>query len=371
MKIYPFKASYPERDLIADIDSFLGKVKQQYREFADSGFFNTDPTPSLFLYSIKDRNGKNHTGILASAGLEEYQLGNIVVHEHTIADKEQQQMELILQRHAMVKPILLCFEPTENYPKLIEKWLSEARLFYSVDIDLGTQHDFYKIEKASTIEEIRNFFDQNIPKAYIADGHHRAAATSRLYKKYSQEVDQHPEIPSILSVFFPYDQLEVHDYNRVVEVLNSISPTLFMARMSQYLDISPLDVPAKPGTQGQLTCFINREWYRLGWRTEKIQSFTNNGVENDYQLFNEIILKEILEIEDVRSDNRISYVEGTAGIQGMIDATQKSDLRVGFCLYPLSLSNMISVADQKATLPPKSTWFVPRIKNGLIVQEID
>lgn len=370
MKIHPFKASYPEQSLIPGLDSFLSKVKQNYREFADNGFFNKDNTPSIFIYQIQGPFGKNHTAIIASAELEDYLKGNIVIHEHTIADKEQQQMELIVHRHSMVKPILLCFDPVDQFYQKMEKWMKIAELFFSVELEDDTEHIFYKIGESSGVKEIQQYFEKSIPRAYIADGHHRTAAASRLYKSYSKAPDEHPEIPTILSVFFPYDQLEVHDYNRVIEILNSISPTLFLAKLSKYCNITPLDVPAKPGKQWELTCYINREWYQLNWRRTEVLNKLKNEVENDYQLFNELILKEILGIEDVRSDRRIKYVAGPNGIQGVIDATQKNDLNVGFCLYPLSLSTMIKVADQKATLPPKSTYFLPRIKNGLIVQEI-
>ncbi|TVQ50623.1 MAG: DUF1015 domain-containing protein [Saprospirales bacterium] len=370
MKIHPFKASYPEQSLIPGIDSFLSKVKENYREFADNGFFNKDNTPSIFIYQIEGPIGKKHTGIIASAELEDYLSGKIVIHEHTIADKEQQQMELIVHRHSMVKPILLCFDPVDNFYQKMEKWVDVSELFFSVELEDSTKHLFYKIGESSSIQEIQQYFENSISHAYIADGHHRTAAASRLYKNYSKAPDINPEIPSILSVFFPYDQLEVHDYNRVIEVLNSITPTLFLAKLSKYCNISPLDVPAKPGKQWELTCFINREWYRLNWRHSAVLNKLKTEVENDYQLFNELILKEILGIEDVRSDRRIKYVAGPDGIQGVIDATQKNDLNVGFCLYPLSLNTMIKVADQKATLPPKSTYFLPRIKNGLIVQEI-
>lgn len=370
MKIHPFKASYPEKSLIPGIDSFLSKVKENYREFADDGFFNKDDNASIFIYQIQASQGKKHIGIIASAELEEYLNGNIVIHEHTIAEKEQQQMELILHRQSMVKPILLCFEPIDHFYQKMERWLEVSELFFSVNLENNTKHLFYKIGESSTIKEIQQYFNSSIPKAYIADGHHRTAAAARLYKSHGKNPVVQPEISSILSVFFPYDQLEVHDYNRVIGILNTISPTLLIAQISKYCNITPLDVPAKPGKQWELTCFLNREWYRLNWRRTEVLNKLKNEVENDYQLFNELILKEILGIEDVRSDRRIKYVAGPNGIQGVIDATQKNDLNVGFCLYPLSLSTMIKVADQKATLPPKSTYFLPRIKNGLIVQEI-
>lgn len=370
MNIFPFRAFYPEEDLIASVDSFLSKVKYQYREFAENGFFRRADQKAFYIYEIKSKSGKSHRGIIAAADLEEYLNSNIVIHEHTISDKEQQQMELILQRHAMVKPLLLCFKSTGNFDNLIERLIQNSRVLYSLNLEDQTTHIFHQVFAKEDVKALSDYFIGHIPKVYIADGHHRAAATSRLYQKYKNQKDHHPEVSSILSAFFPYDELEVHDYNRVLEVLNTISPTLLLARLSTYMEITPLEVPAKPGKKGELTLLISREWYRLQWKPEVLAEFKEKSNDIDCHIFNELVLKEILEIKDVRMDDRIKYVEGPAGLQGVIDRTQKNDLRVGFCLYPLSLEHMIQVSESNQMLPPKSTWFVPRIKNGLIVQEV-
>jgi len=370
MKIFPFRAHYPEEDLIASVDSFLSKVKEQYREFSDNGFFRKASDPAFYLYEIRVPGGKSYKGILGSADVEEYLAGNIAVHEHTISDKEQQQMELILQRHAMVKPLLLCFKGSDEFYGLLDKLLERSTILYSVQLEDQSTHIFHQVSLAEDVEKLKNYFTQKVPKVYIADGHHRAAATARLYKKYKKNAGEHLAVDSMMAGFFPYDELEVHDYNRVIEILNSISPTLLLVKLSQYMHISPLEVAAKPGTKGELTMYVSREWYRLKWKEEVLADFKKSGNDIDYHIFNEVVLKEILGIEDVRMDYRIKYVEGPAGIQGVIDRSQKNDLRVAFCLYPLQLENMVSAAERGETLPPKSTWFVPRIKNGLIVQEV-
>lgn len=372
MKIRPFRASYPDNDLIASVDSFLKNVKFQYADFAKSGFFNETDEEAFYLYEIITANEISHKGIVASADLREYLNGNIVIHEHTISEKEQQQMELILQRKAMVKPILLCFKGSADFEKLIEGIgdRAEKMLEISLEEDHST-HLFKKVRHPKDIALLADFFESRVPKVYIADGHHRSAATARLYQKNRRRKDElTPEVNGILAAFFTYDQLEVHDYNRVVEILNSIAPTLLIALLSHYFEITPLANPQKPTEKGKITAFINREWYLLEWRPRTIEPFARENIDIDHHMFNEIVLKEILNIEDVRSDERIKYVEGPKGIEGIIDMTQKNDLRVAFCLYPLNLEDMVRISDMGETLPPKSSWFEPRIKNGLIVQEV-
>lgn len=371
MKIFPFRANYPDGDLIASLDSFLSNVKFQYREFSRNGFFQKTKGEGLYLYEIISSGGISHKGLIASVDLQEYFDKNIVIHEHTISGKEQQQMELILQRHAMVKPILLCFRSSNTFDRLTRQAADSCRELYRVKLDSdGSTHIFHEITEGKILSDFIAFFEKGISKAYIADGHHRTAATARLHKKHLSEPDKHPDAPSILAAFFPYDQMEVHDYNRVIEILNSISPTMVIAKLSQYLNIDLLDIARKPRNKGELTMLINKEWYSLRWRANVLERYAENEAINDYHLFNKLILKEALGINDVRTDERIKYVEGPKGISGLMERCQKNDLRIAFCLPPLLLEDMIRVADLNLTLPPKSTWFEPRIKNGLIVQEL-
>ena len=371
MNIKPFRAAYPDGDLIASVDSFLSNVKYRYHEFARNGFFQRSEKDALFAYEIISRSGLAHRGLVASADLNEYYEGNIAIHEHTINSKEQQQMELILQRNAMVKPILLCFKGERTFSRLVDQAIAECEKLYEVTLEKdGSKHVFYRIDQSKLMTDLIAFFEERVPKVYIADGHHRTAATARLQKKHLEEPNKHPGVPGILAGFFPFDQMEVHDYNRVLEVLNSITPTLLIARLSKFANIEPLNIPGKPEAKGELTFLIKGEWYSLKWREKVLKKYAAKGLDNDYHLFNELVLKEVLEIEDVRSDNRIKYVEGPLGLSKVIERSKKNDLRIAFCLYPLKLEDMVHIADINQTLPPKSTWFEPRLKNGLIVQEI-
>jgi len=185
----------------------------------------------------------------------------------------------------------------------------------------------------------------------------------RMKKKGNKKYDQ------LLAVYFPTSELEVHDYNRVVEGLEDCTPTMFMVRMGQIFDIEILDEPAKPENKHEITLFINREWYKLTWKKSVLKEYQKKKVLLDANMLDERVLRDILGITDVRTDNRISYVEGPKGVDAVRSQVIKSRYRIGFCLYPVELEDLMKIADSGKTMPPKSTWFEPRVKNGMIILE--
>jgi uncharacterized protein (DUF1015 family) len=174
----------------------------------------------------------------------------------------------------------------------------------------------------------------------------------------------------LLCAFFPFDQLVIHEYNRVVDLPGDISATAFLAKLSDLCRVRHLREAAKPQKSHEMTLFLNREWYRLRWRKKILKKYQDALVVMDADILNKEVLENILGIADVRNDDRLSYVDGISGVKGLTDKAEKSALRMGFCMYPISFEDIVTVADAGKTLPPKSTWFEPRVKNGLISQRL-
>ena len=218
------------------------------------------------------------------------------------------------------------------------------------------------------IQKIQTLFLEKVPETYIADGHHRSSSTALMH----QMMEGNPKGESfdlLLSAFFPADELEIHDFNRIVE--RECSLTTFMAKLSQIFDIEIMEEPAKPSRKFEIVMFINFEWFKLIWKPDVLDKFESQKVILDASLLDEFVLRKIMGIEDIRSSTRIKYVEGPKGLKSLRSRTIKKDNNVGFCLYPVQLGDILTVADMGKTMPPKSTFFEPRIKNGLIVQEFE
>ena len=175
----------------------------------------------------------------------------------------------------------------------------------------------------------------------------------------------------LMVVLFGSDQLDLLEYNRVVEGLNETSPTIFMAKLANFFEIEILDTPEKPHQKHQITLLINREWYRLTWKKKVLKEYKEKEAILDVHLLNEKVLKGILNINDVRFDKRIDYVAGTKGLRGLEKATISNKNKIGFYLYPVKIDELMTLADRYQLLPPKSTYFEPRIKNGLVVKSLE
>ncbi|MFK7806656.1 MAG: DUF1015 family protein [Saprospiraceae bacterium] len=368
MRINPFQAVYPDFNYVASADAFFSTVKQDYAEYKKSGFFQKTAQEALYVYQIV-KPERTFTGLIACSDIRDYTTGKIKKHENTLAPKKQRQLNLLIGRKAMVKPILITYPEVRSISKILESYVKKSKPFFSCEMEGADEtHYIWELSEGKTIQKLQNLFAKEVAVSYIADGHHRCAATALLYERTRKKKKVFCE--QLLSAYFPVTELEIHDYNRVVDALGEFSPTKLMAKLSRVFDITPLRDPAKPSQKHEMTFCIHKEWYRLNFRKAILKEYQKAKVLLDANMLDEKVMRDILGIIDIRTDKRMSYVEGPQGIEGVLRETNKSPTKIGFCLYPVHISDVIKVAASGKTMPPKSTWFEPRIKNGMIVSEL-
>lgn len=365
MTIYPFAALYPDSQKISHPDAFFANVKNTFSSYRDRGLFIEDSEENIFIYDIISPHS-TYSGVLACLDIQDYIDGKVMPHENTIATKETYMTNLFLERKAMIKPVLLSYKRNNAIEKIIRD-AHERKPFYQIDIG-DEKHLLYKLNGKNEIGILQEKFKFDVPKAYIADGHHRCSTSTRLYNEALESGGINP-YDKFLCVLFPFEQLVIHDYNRIIDILNIISPTMFMARISKLCDIKPLSTAAKPKRKFEMTMYILGEWYLLRWKNSVIKKYARHSVILDGAILNTEVLDKILGITDVREDARLRYVEGIAGVEGVVTKAEKSIFRIAFCLFPVQMNEIVQIAEVHKTLPPKSTWFEPRIKNGLISKE--
>lgn len=369
MHISPFQALYPNLEYITSTDSFFDSVKKEYPEYVESGFYNKSSREALFVHQIRTAD-RQYTGIIACSDMEDYLRGSIKKHEHTLPYKEQKQLQLLLKRRAVIKPVLLTYPEAPSISQWTRQFIKDREPFLEVRFDSDAEiHLLWEVRDGRHIQEIQALFAEKVPVTYIADGHHRTTSLAILYQR-TRKPSLKERYGHLLCAFFPSSDLDIHDFNRVVEGLNQLSLTRVMAEIAQLFDIEMLDEPLRPRRKHEILLFINHEWYRLHWKTQVLEQYRKDPVVLDSHLLNELVLRNILGIEDVRSDQRVHYVAGPEGLEGVWETATSRESCIGFCLYPVKLEEMIALADRDEVLPPKSTWFEPRITNGLVVYEI-
>lgn len=368
MDIKPFQAVYPNVDFITSAEHFFSTVKEKYNEYDASGFFNKAAQEGLYIHQIQVDN-RIYTGLICCVSIQNYLDGKIKKHENTLASKEQQQIHLLLQRKAHVKPILLTYHGVPEIDNFIKKFIKKKKPFQSVKFDESDQlHSFWEITDGKLIQQLQLIFKNKIPHSYIADGHHRSSTTAIMHQRNSDKSDLDYDV--LLCALYPSSELEILDFNRVIEGLNELSPTIFMARISQIFEVELLESAQKPTRKHELTMLLDKEWYRLTLRAKIIEEYQHLPTVLDVTILNQKVLQSILNIQDVRTDARVKYVEGPKGLETVKGKTAKNEHRVAFCLYPVSMHDFLAISDAGKILPPKSTWFEPRMINGLIVKEL-
>jgi uncharacterized protein (DUF1015 family) len=370
MRILPFQAIYPNFDFIASPDSFCEDAKDSFREFQRNGFFEKAPQDALYVYQIETPQRK-HTGLVCLNDVQDFFDGKVKKHEKTLSEKEQQQMQLFLRWNAILKPVLLTYPAVPEINQLLETYVSQRAPLYVTHFEKdGQVHRVWTITEGSEVAHLQQLFAKHIASTYIADGHHRTTTVALLHERLKAKNAEF-DFDSLFCAFFGGDQLDILDYNRVVEGLKEVSITQFIVKMSKLCDLDVLEAPRRPAHKHEVLMYVHKEWYSLRWKESILQKYAAEQVTLDATLLNELVLSQILDIRDVRTDTRITYVEGSKGIEGVRRVTdENSPNRIGFALYPVDFDDMLRMADAGESLPPKSTYFEPRLRSGMLVKSL-
>ena len=360
-----------ETQLSEETDIYAPEVYQKAKELlwgmVENGDFVQDDKPCYYLYELT-MNGRSQTGIVACASIDDYLNGMIKKHENTRREKEEDRVRHVDICDAQTGPIFLAYRNQENLKKIVADVKTGAALFDFTSED-GIRHRGWKIADTEKISAIYEAFHQ-MNALYIADGHHRAASAVRVGVKRREE---HPgytgeeEFNYFLSVIFPDDELMIMDYNRVVRDLNGLTPEEFLSGIKKVFDVEMLDKAEHPKRKGQVTLFLEDKWYLLTLKPEYGNCDPVKGL--DVSILQKQILEPVLGIQDPKTDKRIDFVGGIRGLSEL-ERRVHTDMKVAFAMYPTSIGELFAVADAGLLMPPKSTWFEPKLRSGLFIHAL-
>lgn len=360
-----------ETQMADDVDTcdplVYEKAKALLEEMEKRGDFVQDDHPSCYLYELT-MNGRSQTGIVACASIDDYVEGRIKKHENTRREKEEDRFCHVDVTNTQTGPIFLAYRNQTILKALIEEEKKREPLFSFVSED-GIGHRGWQISDGAVIGRIQEVFEA-MDAVYIADGHHRAASAVRVGLKRREE---HPdysgdeEFNYFLSVLFPDDELMIMDYNRVVRDLNGLSPEEFLRETKKVFTMEPLERAAHPQKKGEITLFLSEQWYLLTLRPEYAKEDPVEGL--DVSILQRELLGPVLGIGDPRTDKRIDFVGGIRGL-GELERRVHTDMEAAFAMYPTSIGELFAVADAGLLMPPKSTWFEPKLRSGLFLHRL-
>ena len=357
----------------ADVDTYAScvyeKADEMLREKIREGKFVQDPAPCFYLYELT-MDGNSQTGVVGCASIDDYRNNVIKKHENTRADKEEDRIRHVDTCSMQTGPIFLAYRAEENLKKKIAEIKKQAPVYDFVSED-GIGHRVWVISGKTDIAMIEDAFAK-IPAVYIADGHHRCASAVKVGLKRRE---QHPdytgneEFNYFLSVIFPDEELRILDYNRVVKDLNGMDKDGFLAKVGEHFVVEKIgETPYRPVNKGTFGMYLEDEWYCL---TAKEEIRSADAVEGlDVSLLQNYLLDPILGIGDPKTDKRIDFVGGIRGL-GELERRVHTDMKVAFSMYPTSIAELFAVADAGRLMPPKSTWFEPKLRSGLFLHEIE
>ncbi len=365
--IRPIQGAIPNLESLTNTDSFFDSVKVHFPRYWESGHFQEFEDKAYFVYEQKIR-GIKRIGLIASIEIYEYLIGNILRHEHTLEAKRAYMMKLFEERQAHIKPTLLTYPKVDGINEILKSSRTEENFCYST-IYKDTKHSIWKISDKQTIQKITSIFQDKIHKVYIADGHHRTATAAILYQQMrdGKKEANGKNYNHLLAAFFSSDQLDIHEFNRVVSTLNNYSPKGFRAELRKHFIVEKKQNPFQPKQPNEIGMFIEKKWYKITPKDNFLKRFTKEEDKLAVSWLNDIVLKKILKIEDVRADQRIEYVEGPKGLKALERKVGRNMQAVAFSLYPIQFDILTKVADQEGIMPPKSTWFEPRLRNGMVI----
>ncbi len=363
----------PEIDFDPIIDehdeAVYAKAVENYKAWKENGWLLKEEKECYYIYA-QTMNGKRQYGLVACCHFEDYLEGRIKKHELTRADKEEDRMKHVRAQSANLEPVFFAYPEREDMNAIVNRVIAEAPKYDFVSED-GVGHTLWLIDGDEDIKNITAIFEQ-IPALYVADGHHRTAAAAGVGKERMQANPNHTgeeEYCYFLAVIFPDAQLNIIDYNRVVKDLNGLSKEEFLAAVEKDFVVEKKGADIyKPNALHNFGLYLDGEWYSMTAKEGTYDDSDPIGV-LDVTVLSNLVLDKVLGIKDLRRDKRIDFVGGIRGLGELQKRVDSGEMKVAFALYPVSMQQLIDIADSGNIMPPKTTWFEPKLRSGVVIHE--
>ena len=366
-----------EIDCAAGVDihsaTVYEKSVENFKNSQDQKWLEQDSEAKYYIYA-QTMDGRTQYGIVGCAACDDYHNGIIKKHELTRPDKEEDRMILTRYLNANIEPVFFSYKAVPEIDAIVENIVKNNPAEYDFTAEDGFGHHFWPVNDSKLNAEIERLFSEKVPCTYVADGHHRTAAAARIGLEKKADNPSHTgneEYNFFMAVHFPDNQLKIIDYNRVVKDLNGLSTDAFISKMEASFDIELKGTDIyKPGKLHELSMYLDGKWFALRAK-ENTYDDSDPIACLDVTVLSKAVLEPILDIQDLRKSTRIDFVGGIRGLGELKKRVDNGEAQVAFALYPVSMQQLIDIADSGNIMPPKTTWFEPKLRSGLIIHKLD
>lgn len=367
-----------EIDLTEGIDEHskevYDKVVENFNMFKNKGWLVKENEPKLYIYA-QTMDGRTQYGIVGCTHIDDYFNNNIKKHELTRKDKEDDRMIHVNITNANVEPVFFAYPAHKEIDQIVSEVVNNEKAIYDfVAKEDGFGHKFWVINDQAKIKRIEEIFENEIPSLYVADGHHRTAAAARVGQERKANNPNHTgdeEYNYFMAVIFPDNQLKIIDYNRVVKDLNGLSEEEFISKLNKSFAIENMGTEIyTPSKLHEFSMYMSGNWYKMNAKEGTYNDADPIGV-LDVTILSNLVLDEILDIKDLRTSKRIDFIGGIRGLGELKRRVDSGEMKAAFALYAVSMQQLIDIADSGNIMPPKTTWFEPKLRSGLVIHELE
>lgn len=354
-------------------DKVYDRAVKNFAQWQKNGWLVQDKKPCYYVYA-QTMEGRTQYGLVLCAHTDDYAEGKIKKHELTRKDKEDDRMVHVKIQNANIEPVFFAYKDNSQLNEIVSRTVAAAPE-YSFTDENGFGHSFWVIDDDATIEKITDIFTNKVNAFYVADGHHRTAAAARVGAEKRAGNATHTgdeEYNYFMAVCFPETQLKIIDYNRVVKDLNGLTPEQFLSALEEDFTVTPYEGEGEchPSHLHNFSMYLGGKWYSMETKPGRYDDNDPIGV-LDVTILSNLVLDKILGIKDLRTDKRIDFVGGIRGLGELSRRVDSGEMKVAFALYPVSMKQLTDIADSGNIMPPKTTWFEPKLRSGLAIHKLD
>ena len=354
-------------------ETVYNKSVENLKAFQDKGYLVQDEEAKFYIYA-QTMDGRTQYGIVGGAACEDYNNGIIKKHELTRPDKEEDRMILTRYLNANIEPVFFSYKAVPEIDEIVENIVKNQEADYDFVAEDGFGHHLWPVNDPAVNARLEELFATKVPATYVADGHHRTAAAARIGEEKKGQNPNHTgdeEYNFFMAVHFPDNQLKIIDYNRAVKDLNGLTPEELLAKLEDVFEVTCMgEAEYRPAQLHEFSMYLEGKWYKLNAKQGTYNDNDPIGV-LDVTILSDHVLDKMLGIEDLRRSTRIDFIGGIRGLGELKKRVDAGDMKVAFALYPVSMQQLIDIADTGNIMPPKTTWFEPKLRSGLAIHKLD